>query len=90
MAVDSAYVPNQIVGYRAADDPDEAILPLLKGKELVRGKAALYICRNFSCEQPITDPSEIDEGLQASRNSALTQRKTSLDSAAGASASSAD
>jgi len=89
-AVDSAYVPNQIIGYRAPDDPDDPILPLLKGKELVQGKAALYICRDFSCERPISNPSEMDEGLRASRNSALTQRKTSLDSATGARAPSAE
>ena len=37
--------------------------PLLAGKELVEGKAALYICRNFSCRRPITDPLEVPEAL---------------------------
>jgi len=25
------------------------------------GKAALYICRNFSCQRPLTDPKEVTE-----------------------------
>ena len=37
--------------------------PLLAGKGLVGGKAALYICRKFSCQRPLTDPSEVTESL---------------------------
>ena len=37
--------------------------PLLAGKGLVEGKAALYICRNFSCQRPLTDPREVTEAL---------------------------
>jgi len=37
--------------------------PLLSGKSLVEGKAALYICRNFSCQRPLTDPREVTEAL---------------------------
>ena len=81
--VNSAYVPNQIIAYRAADDTDKTILPLLQGKELVQGKAALYICRDFRCERPITDPSAVEAGLGASRSSALERRRSSLDSATG-------
>ena len=39
--------------------------PLLAGKGLVEGKAALYICRNFSCQRPLTDPREVTEALLA-------------------------
>jgi uncharacterized protein YyaL (SSP411 family)/aryl-alcohol dehydrogenase-like predicted oxidoreductase len=39
--------------------------PLLIGKGLVEGKAALYICRNFSCQRPLTDPREVAESLRS-------------------------
>jgi aryl-alcohol dehydrogenase-like predicted oxidoreductase len=39
--------------------------PLLSGKGLVEGTAALYICRNFACQRPLTDPQEVTETLRS-------------------------
>jgi uncharacterized protein YyaL (SSP411 family) len=41
--------------------PDAALPPNhpAAGKGLVDGKPALYICRNMSCEAPITDPAKV-------------------------------
>ncbi|HZY53303.1 MAG TPA: thioredoxin domain-containing protein [Reyranella sp.] len=41
--------------------PDTALPPNhpAAGKGLVDGKPALYICRNMSCEAPITDPAKV-------------------------------
>ncbi len=33
--------------------------PLLKDKALVGGQAALYVCRNSTCQAPVTDPQEV-------------------------------
>jgi hypothetical protein len=53
--------------------------PLLAGKGLVEGKAALYICRNFSCQHPLTDPLEVTEALlSASRRTDQTPQQTLL------------
>jgi hypothetical protein len=30
------------------------------GKGLVGGRPALYVCRNMSCEPPITDPGRVE------------------------------
>jgi uncharacterized protein YyaL (SSP411 family)/aryl-alcohol dehydrogenase-like predicted oxidoreductase len=38
-------------------------LPLLAGKTLVDGRPALYVCRNFACQAPITDPAQVAAGL---------------------------
>jgi aryl-alcohol dehydrogenase-like predicted oxidoreductase len=57
------YLPNRILAH---DDPasgNAPDLPLLRGKGLVGGKAALYVCRNFACRAPITDPSDLDHAL---------------------------
>jgi hypothetical protein len=37
--------------------------PLLAHKGLVRGAPALYVCRNFACRQPATDPYEVATAL---------------------------
>ena len=53
--------------------------PLLIGKGLVEGKAALYICRNFSCQRPLTDPREVAELLRSGpRRSDHTTQQTLL------------
>ncbi len=38
-------------------------LPLSQGKALVAGKAALYVCQNFTCAAPIVAVSELDRAL---------------------------
>ena len=57
------YLPNRICASRDPADA-ETDHPLLKGKDLVNGKAALYVCRNFACLRPVTDPAEIEAVLR--------------------------
>ncbi len=56
------YLPNRIV---AAHDPagGEARTPLLRGKTLVGGRGALYVCRGYACQRPVTDPADVDAVL---------------------------
>ena len=37
--------------------------PLLRGKTLVHGAPAVYLCRNYACEAPITDPRLLKTAL---------------------------
>jgi uncharacterized protein YyaL (SSP411 family) len=37
--------------------------PLLRGKTLVEGAPAVYVCRNYACEAPITDPEQLRAAL---------------------------
>jgi hypothetical protein len=39
-------------------------LPLFEGKGPVGGKAAAYVCRNMTCERPVTDPDELEALLK--------------------------
>jgi uncharacterized protein YyaL (SSP411 family) len=57
-AVNRIYVPNRVLAHRATSDAVTAH-PLLQGKTLVNGQPALYVCRNFSCRRPITDPADL-------------------------------
>jgi uncharacterized protein len=44
--------PNAVVAFGPAEG-----IPLLEGKALVDGKAAVYLCERFACQAPVTDPA---------------------------------
>ncbi|CAN5328507.1 thioredoxin domain-containing protein [soil metagenome] len=43
----------------AVGPPDQAGVPLLAGRALVDAQPAAYVCRNFACERPVTDPDAL-------------------------------
>jgi len=62
----SHFLPNRVQAvFDPEDGEDAGKLPLLQGKSLVDGRAALYICRDFSCQAPITQPTAIAPQLEA-------------------------
>ncbi len=61
-AVNSCFLPYRVLAYRQ-DLETESSHPLLTGKTLVKGHAALYICKNFACQAPITDPETVPVAL---------------------------
>ena len=62
-AINSCFIPYRIMAHH--QDPEvETSHPLLTGKTPVNGKAALYICKNFACQAPITDPESVPSALQ--------------------------
>ena len=50
----------------ALGDGTDAAVPLLAGRGLVDGGAAAYVCRNFTCRLPVTDPAALRAGLSPS------------------------
>ncbi|MDP9491679.1 MAG: hypothetical protein M3P42_05695, partial [Actinomycetota bacterium] len=50
--------PNAVVAFGPADG-----VPLLEGKDLVDGKPAVYVCENFACEAPVTEPQNLSRTL---------------------------
>ncbi len=59
------FVPDAVIaGAAPADIPalGERI-PLLAGRTLVNGRAAAYVCRNFVCKLPITEPEALTRQL---------------------------
>jgi uncharacterized protein len=62
-AVWRPYLPNKVV----AEVPEERIPELdslLAGRTPVNGAPAAYICEQYTCQQPITEPSELAAALQ--------------------------
>ena len=41
----------------------EAGVPLLAGRGLVNGAPAAYVCRQFTCQAPVTTPEQLREAL---------------------------
>ena len=80
------YLPNRIVAHHdpGRDGPAAAFmeppdartgdgfsrLPLLAGKGLVGGSAALYVCRDFTCQAPITEPGDVASALAGAETAA--------------------
>ncbi|HEY6084073.1 MAG TPA: aldo/keto reductase, partial [Nitrospira sp.] len=62
------YIPNRVLAQTNKTD-GTGIHPLVAGKTAVGGKAALYICKNFSCQRPLTDPRDVADALQSSQSS---------------------
>lgn len=60
-ALRQAYRPDTALMLHPADGEGEAeaLLPLIAGKDPVAGKAAVYICENFACQAPVTDPQQL-------------------------------
>jgi hypothetical protein len=65
--VNAGFRPNVILAYAAADQGEGASPRLLAHRHQVEGRAAAYVCRNFACRQPTTDPGELARALQAVR-----------------------
>jgi len=55
-AVNKLYIPNKII-QTAITPADE--FPLLKGKLIGKNKNLIYLCRNYSCKQPVETVEEI-------------------------------
>jgi uncharacterized protein YyaL (SSP411 family) len=63
VALASRYLPRRVVAHVEPDAAPPSSLPLLAGKTLVDGRAALYVCRNYACERPVTDAADVERAL---------------------------
>jgi uncharacterized protein YyaL (SSP411 family) len=50
----SPFEPNAVVAFGPSEE-----VPLLKGKDFVDGRPAVYVCQNFACQAPITEPAAL-------------------------------
>jgi uncharacterized protein len=50
----AGFEPNAVVAFGPSDD-----VPLLQGKDYVDGRPAVYVCENFACQAPVTEPAAL-------------------------------
>jgi uncharacterized protein len=52
-----------LAGMASGDAQAEAAIPLLQGRRPVDGKPAAYVCENFVCNLPVTEPEDLERQL---------------------------
>ncbi|MBI3271325.1 MAG: thioredoxin domain-containing protein [Planctomycetes bacterium] len=61
------FQPNQVITLvppaGATRTAIEELIPFVKGQEMKDGKPSAYVCQNFACKRPITDPAEFEKVL---------------------------
>jgi uncharacterized protein len=62
--VHRAYLPGTVLALRSPDHPEaEELIPMLEGKMLVKNREAVYVCRNFACQAPVTTVAEVERAV---------------------------
>ena len=65
-AVYQQYLPNKVVArLDPADQETPKKVPLLASRPMVDDGPTAYVCRNFTCQQPVTDPGELARQLHS-------------------------
>ncbi len=62
-AVARHFIPYRIIAHGSPDALESQQHPLLTGKSLVEGQAALYVCQHYACQAPITNPDDVAQAL---------------------------
>jgi uncharacterized protein YyaL (SSP411 family) len=58
------YIPNKVVALTKGEDSAAInLLPLLRERNAVAGRATVYVCENYTCLQPVNTPEELAEQL---------------------------
>jgi uncharacterized protein YyaL (SSP411 family) len=68
-AVASIYLPNRII-LRAEEAP-AGVARFLQGKQSSTGHTTAFVCRQFTCEQPETDPTTLMQQLTQMKTQAM-------------------
>ena len=64
------YLPNTVVAAVPATGPGPEplkLMPMLEGKKAAGGKAAAYVCENYTCKAPVTSAGELARILDSSK-----------------------
>ena len=61
-AASAGFHPARVIAL--APDPAASVVPLLADRVRVRDRPTAYVCRNFTCQIPVTDPEALTEQLR--------------------------
>jgi uncharacterized protein YyaL (SSP411 family) len=54
------YLPNKVVAQASLNDEKSAdLVPLLRDRTAIDGKATAFVCEHFTCKMPATQPAEL-------------------------------
>ncbi|HEX3560271.1 MAG TPA: thioredoxin domain-containing protein [Pyrinomonadaceae bacterium] len=71
----SRYLPNKIVAQASeGDDRASELLPLLRERQAIEGRATAYVCENYTCRQPVSTPPELAAQLSGDATQAEASR----------------
>ncbi|MEO5885357.1 MAG: thioredoxin domain-containing protein, partial [Candidatus Limnocylindrales bacterium] len=59
----STWRPNQVLAAAPADAVGGSAIPLLAGRVAIDGRPTAYVCRDFVCDLPVTDPAALEARL---------------------------
>jgi uncharacterized protein YyaL (SSP411 family) len=58
------FLPNTVLALKAlGDEAAAALIPLLADRPMLRGQPTAYVCRNYVCNLPVTDPAALAQQL---------------------------
>jgi len=60
-AIRGRYLPNKVLLWRDGSDADGIVklAPYTRGQKALHGKVTAYVCENFQCSLPTTDPGRV-------------------------------
>ncbi|HEX8247534.1 MAG TPA: thioredoxin domain-containing protein [Pyrinomonadaceae bacterium] len=58
------YLPNKVVVLNDKEGEDAEIIPLLQERKMIENQPTAYVCRNFTCQNPVTTAAELREQLK--------------------------
>ena len=63
--VHGQYLPNRVLAATEQGDPAGShSMPLLRHRTMVSGAPAAYVCHNYVCQLPVTDPADLASQLE--------------------------
>lgn len=67
------YLPNKIVAQTSVDDKRAVeIVPLLRERTMIDGRATAYVCEHYTCQQPVTSAAELAKQLSSGTTSSAS------------------
>jgi len=60
-----AYLPNAVTALRRPEDDGALaeLIPLLRGRTAIGGRATAYVCERMACQMPVNEPAALAEQL---------------------------
>ena len=64
----SRFIPNKVVAFHPAkgnlSKKIETLSPFMKNQVPVNGTATIYVCKNYVCDLPVTEVSQLERLLE--------------------------